>query len=652
MMFSGDFLTAALLASLSSVAVLVGLFFYLNYHTRRDYFTIWGVAWLFYGLWLVLRMNLLHDPVGGWSLTVGQWSIGTSAVFLWWGSLSFMGAPTPQRSIALFLAFVYSWAFASRFLLNDPFLDEIPVFWLAGLASLSAAIAFFRLRRVNPSVGATLLSTGFSLWATFLGAYPFAQSTPQWRGAMIFLSSALQLFIAVSMIVLMLEEHRASADRMCQEIQAVKTEKETLQIRIVSAENEFRQVFGAEGCQGDLQSAYRQLRQTQQTMVQQERLRALGQMASGFAHDLNNSLTPIVGFTDFLLDGPAAESTDSRKYLECIRAAAGDISQMVERVRQFYRRRDSDELLPTVELNAVVQKVLKELQPKLREVEQRTGVNLNVVTELAPDLSCIREDETEVTEALTNLVKNAIEAMPHGGTITVATRLILPTEANSGESTTAQVILEVTDPGVGMDEVTRQRCLEPFFSTKGPRASGLGLSMVYGLMRRHQGSIEIETAIESGTTVRLVFHPGNRSTRAEPRDPLALSLPPLRILCIDDDRRIGAMLQQVLKAQNHLVEFADGGENGLVAFRTARQRGQAFQVVITDLGMPNVDGRQIVKTVKSESPETPVILLTGWAAMVGQEGDLPKDADVVLTKPANLPLLYAALARVTASCAA
>ncbi|MFO1499064.1 MAG: ATP-binding protein [Verrucomicrobiota bacterium] len=649
---STDFLTAALMGSISSVAVLVGLFFYLNYHTRRDYFTIWGVAWLFYGVWLVLRLGIAADPLTGWVLTIGQWCIGTSAVFLLWGVCRFMGLPSPQRSMALFLTFIYSWAYASGEMLGDQLWVQCPVFLLVGLASVLAAIGFYRIRLDHKSVGATLLTAGFFLWGVYLASFPFVQEPEAWRSAGVFLSLGLQLFIAVSMIVLMLEEARASAERMCDEIEAVKSEKETLQVRMLSAEATFRNLFGQDELEANLQMAYEQLRETQQTVVQQERLRALGQMASGVAHDINNSLTPIIGYSDFLLENLASLPDESRNHLQCIRTAAGDIAHMVEQVRQFYRRRDHHEPLQAVELNRIATEVIAMTRPRWRDIPQKEGVVLKIETALTKNLPTVRENEGELREAITNLVLNAIDAMPQGGTLTIGTRVMTPAPQGTSEERAALVALEVKDTGVGMDELTRQRCLEPFFSTKGPRGSGLGLSMVYGLMRRHQGTIEIDSQPGAGTTVRLVFNASQREHAVGERTPSNVGLPPLRILCIDDDRRIANMLQDLLGSQRHLVEVADGGEKGLQAFRDARERGQPFQVVITDLGMPKVDGRQIVRIVKAESPETPVIMLTGWGSMIDQEGQLPAEVDAVVSKPPSLSRLYEVLAEVTKACPA
>jgi signal transduction histidine kinase len=258
--------------------------------------------------------------------------------------------------------------------------------------------------------------------------------------------------------------------------------------------------------QGNWQAAYQELRQGQQRLLQEERLQALAQMASGFAHDLNNALTPIIGYSDFLLDTDATLTPESRTYLQSIRTAAGDIAKRVDRLRQFYRVRDEEAPRTSIDLARLARQVIDLTQQRWRDVPSEEGISIKLRTYFERQLPYIRENETEIREAITNLILNALEAMPRGGTLSVKTLGQRSQEKRRDQSAIARVILEVSDTGVGMDEATRQHCLEPFFSTKNLRGSGLGLSMVYGLMRRNGGAVEIESEPGRGTTVQLVFH--------------------------------------------------------------------------------------------------------------------------------------------------
>jgi CheY-like chemotaxis protein len=257
---------------------------------------------------------------------------------------------------------------------------------------------------------------------------------------------------------------------------------------------------------------------------------------------------------------------------------------------------------------------------------------------LGQNLPAVAGIESEIREALINLVFNAVDAMPDGGTLTIRTKAAL------GQAEKWQAEVEVTDTGIGMGEETRRRCLEPFFTTKGERGTGLGLAMVYGVMQRHHADIEMESAIGQGTTVRLRFPvPASNATEAHPSDPEAMP-PRLRILSVDDDPLLIKSLRDALEADGHAVVTANGGQEGIDAFRAAEERNERFAVVITDLGMPYVDGRKVAKAIKNDSPSTPVILLTGWGQRLVAEGDIPPHVDRVLNKPPRLRELRAALA--------
>ena len=203
----------------------------------------------------------------------------------------------------------------------------------------------------------------------------------------------------------------------------------------------------------------------------------------------------------------------------------------------------------------------------------------------------------------------------------------------------------MTDTGAGMDEQTRRRCLEPFFTTKGERGTGLGLAMVYGAAQRHSADLEIESESGLGTTVRLSFavpvaaEPGT----SEPSVP-AFAPSGLRILVVDDDPLMIKALVETLQGDGHHVVSASGGQEGMETFRTALAEAKLFDAVITDLGMPRVDGRKVAAFVKSVSPQTPVTLLTGWGQRMITEGERPPHVDHVLAKPPRLRDLRAALA--------
>ena len=391
---------------------------------------------------------------------------------------------------------------------------------------------------------------------------------------------------------------------------------------------------------GSLQSAYDDLRKTQQAVMQQERLRALGQMASGMAHDINNAISPIALYTESLLEREPGLSARARDQLQTIARAIDDVAATVARMREFYRQRESSLALVPLSLNPLVQQVIDLTRARWSDMPQQRGVAIQVHLALADDLPQILGIEGEIREALINLVFNAVDAMPEGGDLTLRTRV-------AEGATPVRVQLEVTDTGVGMDEDTRRRCLEPFFTTKGERGTGLGLAMVYGTVQRHGADIEIRSEAGRGTTVALRFTVPDPTAMAEQASPaVAASVSePLRILVVDDDPVVLETLLRMLETDGHAVVAANGGQAGIDAFNAAHSRGETFSVVMTDLGMPHVDGRKVAAAVKQTAPSIPVIMLTGWGQGVDAGGDAPSHVDEILGKPPKLRELREALSR-------
>jgi len=386
-----------------------------------------------------------------------------------------------------------------------------------------------------------------------------------------------------------------------------------------------------------LQRSYEELRESQQSVLQQERLRALGQMASGVAHDINNAISPIAIYAESLLEREPGMSERVRKTLTIIQQCIQDVAGTVSRMRDFYRKREPQVLLESVDLNRIVQGVIDLTRSRWRDVPQERGVVIEVRQMLTRPLPAIRGAGIEIRDALTNLVLNAIDAMPEGGILTVRTNV---------SSVRPALNLEVSDTGVGMDEETKRHCLEPFFTTKGERGTGMGLAMVYGMVERHSAELEIESATGEGTTVRLIFPIPEAVVDPTTTQPVIGSLSrALRILIVDDDPLIIESLSETLRADGHQVTAAEGGQAGIDAFHAASQHGAPFEMVFTDLGMPNIDGRRVAAAVKSVSPATPVVLLTGWGQRLIAENEIPPHVDRVLNKPPRLRELRLTLAQ-------
>lgn len=232
--------------------------------------------------------------------------------------------------------------------------------------------------------------------------------------------------------------------------------------------------------------------------IQQERLRAMGQMASGIIHDINNALAPITLYMDALLEGELGLSDRGRRFLVTIQASIGSIEQTFARLRGFYRKPVAGEFVevdPATLLDKAVQQARVALKPL-----QKEGAVFELRSEVVGELPRASLNGTDVGEALLNLALNAAEAMPRGGAILM--RAWVEPDGVAGNPALA---FSISDTGIGMNEEQRRRCTEPFYSTKGKPGTGLGLSMVHGIMRRHGGALDIESAPGKGTTVRLLF---------------------------------------------------------------------------------------------------------------------------------------------------
>ncbi|HLI22736.1 MAG TPA: ATP-binding protein, partial [Stellaceae bacterium] len=388
----------------------------------------------------------------------------------------------------------------------------------------------------------------------------------------------------------------------------------------------------------NLQQAYDDLRKSRQAVMQQERLRALGQMASGIAHDINNAISPMALHTQSLIETGGNLTPRIRSYLEIVSRVTDDVTATVARMREFYRERDEDTPLGPVDLNKLVDQVIDLTRARWSDLPQRAGVTIEMHADLAHGLPPAAGVESEIREALTNLIFNAVDAMPQGGRLTVRTSLL------SGAAE-RRVQVEVIDTGVGMDADTRRRCLEPFFTTKGERGTGLGLAMVYGVAQRLGAALEIDSEPGKGTNFRIIFAVAERAEKGQaPGAAPPVSLPPLRILVIDDDPVILDSMRLVLELDGHTVTAANDGRAGVDAFRAAHGTAEAFAVVITDLGMPYMDGHEVARAIKHTSSSTPVILLTGWGRRMSGDQEPPANVDRTLDKPPKLPELREALA--------
>jgi GAF domain-containing protein/ActR/RegA family two-component response regulator len=374
--------------------------------------------------------------------------------------------------------------------------------------------------------------------------------------------------------------------------------------------------------------AYGELAAAHDQLVRTEKLRAMGEMASGVAHDFNNVLAAILGRAQLLRD--KVDDPKLKRWIEVIERSAMDGAQTVKRLQEFTRIR-RDQPVVAVDLNQVVQETLEATEPSWRDGPRRRGVEIEATLALAPSLPRVSGDPAELRDAMTNLVLNAVDAMPRGGRLTMGT-------ARVGEL----VEVTVSDTGVGIPEAIRQRIFDPFFTTKGPKGTGLGLSMAYGILGRHGARITVESEEGRGTSFRLLFRPAEGSMPAVAPEATAPDAPGgLHCLVVDDEESVGEVLGDMLGSAGHSAVVVGSGSEAL-----GRLGAERFDVVFTDLAMPGMSGWDVARAVKGTPAAMPVVLVTGFGVEVAPEDLAANGVDAVLAKPLRLNDIQRALASV------
>lgn len=376
----------------------------------------------------------------------------------------------------------------------------------------------------------------------------------------------------------------------------------------------------------EVKHSYEQLQSAQDYLVQSERLRALGQMASGVAHDFNNLLAAILGRAQLAL-GVAKDEKVIRN-LKIIEEAALGGAATVQRLQTFTQVRTGQNFT-LVNLNEIAEATLRMVEAQRKEREQMAGIQVEVVTQLEK-LPPVSGNAGDLRDALTNMVLNAFDAMPQGGQLTVRTR-----QQND------LAVVSVTDTGIGMSEEVKKRIFDPFFTTKGTRGMGLGLSVAYGVVTRHGGKIEVETQLNKGSTFYVKIPISTAAAEAKEPVPTPSQPRAARVLLVDDDREVGEVLQEMLSRGGFAVTLATSGREALALFKQDK-----YDLVITDLGMPDISGRDVALEINTRGPRVPVILITGWGVQLDPKEMAKVGIQHILAKPFGREELLSRVAQV------
>ena len=365
----------------------------------------------------------------------------------------------------------------------------------------------------------------------------------------------------------------------------------------------------------------------EQQLLQAEKLKSLGELAGGVAHDFNNVLAAILGRAQLLrmIVKSPWEGEERRKSiqeleegLEIIEIASRDGAETVRRIQKFTRKRDDDTHQIVIDIHEVIEHAIEFTRTRWKTEAAAKGITITVHKEFSP-LPCLLGSPSELREVFTNLISNAVDAMPHGGAITVKTF-----------EEDRHIIVRIADTGVGVPKNIQQRVFDPFFTTKGPQSTGLGLSVSYGIISRHRGTISVESSEGKGTTFTIKLPVDEMEHRKEENKmvPSSEARRKAKILIIDDEEQVRTLLSDILLRDGHEVEVAASGKAGIELFEK-----QEFDLVFTDLGMQGMSGWQVAEKIKSLNGRVPVALITGWNVDLSRAEMKENWVDLVVHKP-------------------
>jgi len=353
-----------------------------------------------------------------------------------------------------------------------------------------------------------------------------------------------------------------------------------------------------------------------------EKLSALGELASGVAHDFNNTLAGILGRAQLLLNTRDPEKIESG--LKLIIKTAKDGAKTVKRIQDFARQRRDHDFAP-IAVDQLLFDASEITRPRWKDSAEAANIHIDLVLQVRSN-AAVMGDESELREVLVNMIFNAVDAMPEGGTLTLSAR------EEGGE-----VVISVADTGTGMSEEVRQRIFDPFFTTKGKAGLGLGLAVSYGIIRRHEGGVEVTSEVGRGTTFRMRLPVAAKSAVAAAPAALQKADPPksaapadgrARFLVVDDEQHVRELLRDILESEGYAVTMAASGREALELFKEGRP-----DAVFTDVGMPEMSGWELARTLRSLDERLPVAAVTGWGEIVSSHEQKAAGFDWVVAKP-------------------
>lgn len=356
-----------------------------------------------------------------------------------------------------------------------------------------------------------------------------------------------------------------------------------------------------------------------QSQTQRNRLETLGRMTMGIAHDFNNLLSGILGYTELLINYAHEQTKDPTlvDHLRTVEQAALDGAALIRKIQQYIRQEKQTHFAP-LDISTLIQDCITLTRPYWYNEPRRQGIAIEVETRFK-EVPPVMGSATELREVFLNLILNAVQAMPEGG------KLIFGTEV-----TESGVAVTVSDTGVGMSKSVRERIFEPLYTTKGERGTGMGLAVSYGIIQEHEGSISVSSQPSEGTVFRILFPPAQEARQERVAAAKAAPSKSARVLVVDDEEMVRNILQKLLSLKGHEVTVVSSGPEALDLLER-----EPFDVIFTDLGMPDMNGRQFARAVRNRFRKIPIVLLSGDTNL----GEPSEDVNVVLAKPFKIDKL-------------
>ncbi len=347
-----------------------------------------------------------------------------------------------------------------------------------------------------------------------------------------------------------------------------------------------------------------------------EQVKLVGELASGAAHHLNNVLSVIIGKGQIL--GKKLQNTAFQRDIELILKAAQDGATSIRRLQDIITQKNTPNQFTLVNLNQLVEEVIDSLRPKFEREAQSRGIHYQLDLQLTP-IRAIRGDAVSIREVLINIIQNALDAMPQGGKLSIQT-----------SDKDNKVLLFVSDTGIGIPPELQKKIFDPFFTTKGSKGNGLGLSIVAETIKKHQGTVYVDSIPNKGTIFMLEFPVANKNVLPFNRqtDILKNEEKFYKVLLVDDEGIVRETLAEMLEEDGFEVSMASSAEDALLKFQKVRP-----DAVFTDLSMPGLNGVELARKIKQLDPTTPVLIITGWNQLDKSMVKSNKFIDGVIQKP-------------------